>query len=54
MMVENVKRTIQEMEKRCPRKNFLIKLIYQLKPDHEIFDLEYEPPAEESITQKYE
>ena len=54
MLVEIVKKTIQEMEKRCPRKNFLIKLIYQLKPDHEIFEVDYEPPTEESITQKYE
>ena len=44
LISEMRRKTIQEMEKRCPRKNFLIKLIYQLKPDHEIFELDYEPP----------
>ena len=42
----------EEMEKRLPRKNFMIDLICQLNPKHEIFKKDYKPPVSESLIEK--
>lgn len=45
-------KTASEMEKRLPRKNFMIDLICQLNPNHQIFRRDYAPPVKESLTEK--
>ena len=43
--LKKFQKTAEEIEKRLPRKNFMINLICQLNPNHKIFSRDYKPPA---------
>jgi len=52
--LKKFQRTADAIEKRLPRKNFMINLICQLNPNHKIFTRDYKPPAISSLTEMAE